>query len=121
VLIQAQSGMAMVMILATDLSIPLRLGITAVARCLDLVWAVASAEGIGMVMVATGTIIVVGMVVNTTVAPGMAAAVGMSLVDTMVVDMVEVGTTSRFAAVKILRHGNANRVASDPQYQLPFK
>jgi hypothetical protein len=103
------------MILVTNnLSIPLHLSITVVARCLDLVWAVASAEGIGMVMVATGTVMVVGMVVNTTVAPGMAAAVGMSLVDTMVVDMVEVGTTSRFAAVKMLRHGNANRVASDP-------
>jgi hypothetical protein len=86
----------MVMILATDLSIPLRPGITVVARCLDLVWVVAGAEGIGMAMAATGTVMVVGMVVNITVAPGMAAAVGMSLVDIIMVDMVEVGTTSRF-------------------------
>jgi lipid-binding SYLF domain-containing protein len=82
------------MILATDLSIPLRLVITVVARCLDLGWVVAGAEGIGMVMAATGTVMVVGMVVNTTVAPGMAAAVGMPLVDIIVVDMEEVGTTS---------------------------
>ena len=34
----------MVMILVTNLSIPLRPGITVVARCLDLVWVVASAE-----------------------------------------------------------------------------
>ena len=63
-----------------------------------------------MVMVATGTV----MVVNTTVAPGIAAAAGMPLVDIIVVDMGEVGTTSRFAPVKMLRHGNANRLASDP-------
>ena len=59
-----------------------------------------------MVMVATGTV----MVVNTTVVPGIAAAVGMPLGDIIVVDMVEVGTTSRFAPVKMLRHGNANRL-----------
>ena len=63
-----------------------------------------------MVMVATGTV----MVVNTTVAPGIAAAVGMPLGDIIVVDMVEAGTTSRFASVKMLRHGNANRLAADP-------
>jgi hypothetical protein len=38
-----------------------------------------------MVMAATGTVTVVGMVVNTTVAPGMAAA-GMAVMDTMVAD-----------------------------------
>ena len=59
---------------------------------MDLVWVVAGAEGIGMAMAATGTV----MVVNTTVAPGIAAAAGMPLVDIIVVDMVEVGTTSRF-------------------------
>jgi hypothetical protein len=84
------------MILATDLSILLRPGITVVARCLDLVWVVAGAEGIGMVMAATGTVIVVGTVVNTTVAPGMAAAV----VDIVVVDMVEVGTTRPHVRVR---------------------
>ncbi len=62
-----------------------------------------------MVMVATGTV----MVVNTTVVPGIAAAVGMPLGDIIVVDMVEVGT-SRFAPVKMLRHGNANRLPPIP-------
>jgi hypothetical protein len=99
------------MILVTDLSIPLRLGITVEVRYLDLVWMVAGAGGIGMVMAATGTVTVVGMVVNTPVAPGMAAA-GMALMDTMVADIMAAGTTSRFAAVEILRHGK--RTVSTP-------
>jgi hypothetical protein len=109
----AQWVTAMVMILVTDLSIPLRLGITVVARCLALVWVVAGAEEMGMMMAAIGTIMAVRMVANTTVA-GMAGAAGLSLVDTMVADMMAVGTTSRFAAVGILRHGKANRITSDP-------
>jgi hypothetical protein len=99
------------MILVTDLSIPLRLGITVEARYLDLVWVVAGAAGIGMVMAATGTVTVVGMVVNTTVAPGMAAA-GMAVMDTMVAD-----TTSRFAAVEMLRYGK--RTESAPSRPAP--
>ena len=86
------------MILVTDLSIPLRLGITVEARYLDLVWVVAGAGGIGMVMAATGTVTVVGMVVNTTAASGMAAR-GMAVMDTTVADIMAAGTTSRFAAV----------------------
>jgi hypothetical protein len=99
------------MILVTDLSIPLRLGITVEARYLDLVWVVAGAGGIGMVMAATGTVTVVAMVVNTTMAPGMAAA-GMALMDTMVADIMAAGTTSRLVAVEMLRHGN--RTVSAP-------
>jgi hypothetical protein len=99
------------MILVTDLSIPLRLDITVEARYLDLVRVVAGAGGIGMVMAATGTVTVVGMVVNTTMAPGMAAA-GMALMDTMVADIMAAGTTSRLVAVEMLRHGN--RTVSAP-------
>jgi hypothetical protein len=91
------------MILVMDLFIPLRLGITLEARYLDLVWVVAGAGGIGMVMAATGTVTVIGMVVNTTVASGMAA--GMALMGTMVADIMAAGTISRFAAVEMLRHG----------------
>jgi hypothetical protein len=86
------------MILVTDLSIPLRLGITAEVRYSDLVWVAAGAGGIGMVMASTGTVTVVGRVV----APGMAA--GISLTDTTVADIMAAGTTSRFAAGEMLRH-----------------
>ena len=63
------------------------------AQYLDLVWVVAGAERIGMVMAATGMVTMVGMVVNTPAAPGV-AAVGMALMDTMVADIMAVGTTS---------------------------
>jgi hypothetical protein len=81
------------MILVTDLSIPLRLGITAEVRYLDLVWVVAGAGGIGTVMAATGTVTVVGMVV----APGMAAA-AMALTGTIAAGIMAAGTTSRCRA-----------------------
>jgi hypothetical protein len=91
----AQWATAMVMVLVTDLSIPLRLGITVEARCLDLVWATAGAEGVGVVMAATGTVMGAGMVVNTM------AAAGMALVDAIVVDMVAVGTTRPRVAITL--------------------
>jgi hypothetical protein len=62
------------------------------ARYLDLVWVVAGAGEIGMEMAATGTVTVAGMVVATTVAPGMAA--GMVLMDTTVADIMAADTAS---------------------------